>query len=399
MGLSLLGWPLLVVLLVGALVTSIVAVVGAPRRGVVAGRPALRTAVRATALILSQVMVVGIVADVINRQNGFYVSWGDLFGTSTITSVAYKPAKTANFTIPTESAVVRRHGGHFHATSASLWPTNIAKYWPKGAVVGTDSRGFTRVSLTLTGAASHITGSVSIFLPPHWSPNPLKAYPMVEILGGFPGSSYIAFAKGGVGKVFEQYVAKHQFAPTVFVAVQNYSVRDSECINSSAGQWGTWLAVDVPNYVVRHAAVSPNRVAHAALGFSMGGWCANMLAVKYSQTFGSSVSLGGYMKPTFDPPSPVKLTAAQASSYDLNAILLSQPPNIHMWMQTDSLDPISYPSTAPLTSHAVPAPASVTLYVTKGAGHNWRTVGYSLPIAAKWLSRTSPVFAGSLATP
>jgi enterochelin esterase-like enzyme len=338
-------------------------------------------------------MAVAIVADVINRQNAFYVSWGDLLGTAKITSVAFNGGTTKPLVGPKEPARnVPNNGGHYRA-AAHFFVARTTHPWPANAQVVRDKYGWTQVNFSMTGPRSHIFGNLSVHLPPGWSAHHSTPYPLVEVLGGFPGSVTTIFKQLGVGQVFEKAVNQRQYRPTIVVAVQNHGARDSECINSSAGQWGTWLAYDVPQWLASHVGASASRFSRAAVGFSMGGWCANMLAVKYPKVFGVSVSLGGYMQPQFDPPHPVKLTRAQAAQYDLAHILRTNPPNIRMWVQTDTSDKVSYASTIQFAKHPVKAPAALDLFVTHGAGHNLRNISYCLAFAVKWLRTVAPAFA------
>ncbi len=394
MGLSLLGWPLVIVLAVATLALSVLAVTGLARISV-AGH-SVSTPVRITALVLSQAMAIALVADVVNRQNAFYVSWGDLLGTSKITSVAYQHGKVPPLVSnPTQIRVTHNshQTGHYHAASGSVIVGRTFHPWPKTAQVSKDVYGWTRVNTTLVGPLSHITGNISIHLPPGWTPNPARAYPVVEVLGGYPGSITKIFNQLGAGQVFEEAVNQHRYRPMIVVAVQDHGFhRDGECINTSAGLWGTWLAHDVPNWLTTHLAGTTDRTARVAVGFSMGGWCANMLSVKYPSVFASSISLGGYMQPSFDPPNPVKLSAAQRAQYNLPHILATNPPNIRMWVQTDALDKLSYPSEKLFIHKSVKAPASLMLVVTKGAGHNFRSVAYALPSALTWLGHVAPAF-------
>jgi enterochelin esterase-like enzyme len=387
------GLPLLLLLIGVAVAVSTVALVGIPRPSANnAARRRTKTGVRVVALLLSQVLAVGVVADMINRQNAFYVSWGDLLGTAKITSVAFHGGTSTPLVAAPSPHLARYTHGHYRAAGRA-WVVSSDGAWPKSAQVVRDRYGWTQVNFTMRGARSGVMGNVSVHLPPGWRAHPLHPYPMVEVLGGFPGSVTTIFKQLGVGQVFEKAVNLHQYRATVVVAVQNHGSRDSECINSAAGQWGTWLAYDIPNWLSSHVGTSTSRAARAAVGFSMGGWCANMLAVKYSQVFGVSVSLGGYMQPQFDPPNPIKLTPAVAAQYNLAHILRTSPPNVRMWVQTDTSDPISYASSIQFAKHPVKAPAALDLFVTHGAGHNLRNISYCLPYAVKWLKTVAPAFA------
>lgn len=396
MGLSLMGTPLVILLAALVVALSVIALVGFPRRRTdeSRGRRTTRTSVRVIGLVLSQVMAIALVADVMNRQNAFYVSWGDLLGTAKITATTY-----AGRVVPPLPDVNKfwrgwrtRHAGHGHGSATLAGSTNP---WPSSAQVIKDPFGWTQVNMTILGASSHIWGNISVHLPPGWTAHPKHPYPMIEVLGGYPGSTTTMFRGSGVGQVFQEAVAHHQYRPTIVVGVQTHTARDSECINSNAGQWGTWLAHDVPLWLSQHVGATASRDARSVVGFSMGGWCANMLAVKYPQQFASAVSLGGYMQPTFEGPNPVKLSKSDAAAYNLTHILLSRPPNIRLWLQTDPTDVYSYPSTKVFLTHQVKSPASVTVFVTKGAGHNMGAIAYCLKVAVVWLAKQAPAFAYS----
>jgi len=391
MSLSLVGVPLLVLLTCAIVLFSVVALVGG-RRLQRAGRAKWAVySVRTVALVLSQVMAVALVGAIVNRQYGFFVSWGDLFGTAKVTTTSQNtgasgPLLPGKNTVPNVGGSYRASGRTVYASHQSPWPKRSHVY-PKSAL------GWGRVDMYLYGPQSHIYGQVQVLLPPNWTPHPARPYPVVEILPGFPGTFTTMTGAFGVRTVIENAVAHNKLRAPIVVSVQDHAGRDSECINSQLGQWATWLAKDVPTWLATHVGATNDPAARTTLGFSMGGYCANMLTVKYPQVFAGSISLSGYTAPAFQAPQPLQRTPAMMRTYDLAPILFAHPPRVRMWMQTDPQDLISYPATAHFLARHVQAPASVTVFVSTGVGHNFRVISDFMPPALTWLTHALPAFA------
>jgi len=387
MNLSLVGLPVLVLFVVGAIGFSLLALFGG-RAAATSGRSrAVTLTIRTTALILSQVMVVALAADLVNRHYMFFVSWGDLFGTAKVTGVAQQSGSTSPLVVknshPQSPGNIRGTGRG--PQSNSPWP-KISHVYPLSPT------GWGRVDMVLTGQQSGITGQLEVLLPPHWTPTPARAYPVIEVLPGFPGTFTTMTGAFGVRAMIENAVDQHKLHDAIIVSVTDHGARDSECINSQLGQWATWLAHDIPNWLAAHVGATTDPAARVTLGFSMGGWCANMLTVKYPNVFGGSISMGGYTAPAFQSPNPLPRTPQMMATYDIAHILFTNPPPVRMWMQTDALDQVSYPATAHFLAHKVMSPAAVTVYLTTGVGHNFRVIQYFMPPALVWLTHAMPAF-------
>jgi len=285
--------------------------------------------------------------------------------------------------VPASKFAAKTHGRH-----GSLSP------WPANSYVSSAGNGWKRVDMRMTGDKSHIYGAMTLLLPPNWTPNPAKPYPLLEVLPGFPGAPLVMLAQGRLNDSIQVATRTHVLAQPVVIFPQDHALRDTECINSQLGNWATWLGVDVPNWAMANLGVSADAQAHATLGFSMGAYCSSMLAVKYPNTFAASISFGGYTAPAFQAPDPIFRTPAMMQQYDIANILYTTPPRISMWMQTDPLDRISYPATSRFLAQLVPAPTRITVYVTPRQGHSMHIMQKLAPVSLAWLAQTLPAFKG-----
>ena len=75
---------------------------------------------------------------------------------------------------------------------------------------------------------------------------------------------------------------------------------DTECVNGSEGNWQTYLAVDVPNYVNSNARALTGPKNQAVAGLSMGGYCAQILSLRNPESFGFFGNFSGTTLPTYD---------------------------------------------------------------------------------------------------
>ncbi|WP_286958493.1 alpha/beta hydrolase [Arsenicicoccus sp. UBA7492] len=331
---------------------------------------------RALAMVLVAVLAVLSVAIVLNAQNQWYVDWGDLAGTNDPTAHATTTGGSA--------------GAIYGATPAPRPSASRASLPP---LPSPNDRVQT---FQVTGRRSGLTGRVVVLLPEDYAA-PAQArrdYPVVMTMHGYPGSpdQWLDAPQGR--ERIDAAVTRGKVAPLVMVSPQLDFPKgtDSERVNAPGGaQVETWLTQDVPELVRSRLRVRTDRASWASAGFSAGGYCAAMVAVRHPQTFGAGVVLGGYGRPTFSGRHVLR-TQQQKDAYDLPHLLTTTRPPVALWVQTSDGDPVSYAGSTALAASAK-APTSVTLVMAPGTGHRTSVWSRHFAQALEWLGRTVPGFA------
>lgn len=139
--------------------------------GRVRGPAVMRGAGRLVMVVLAQAAAVLSVFVVVNNTNGLYDNWADLLGTGHHIVAAPDLGRDGL-------------GGHNYRANE---PKAVQKFSP-----ARDARMGRGVRVTqLSGRVSGVRGEVYVWLPPQYSQPAFRhrKFPVVELLGGFPGSA------------------------------------------------------------------------------------------------------------------------------------------------------------------------------------------------------------------
>ena len=261
----------------------------------------------------------------------------------------------------------------------------------------TETRAGGYQDFTVTGPASGVTGTVTVWFPPSYT-TPAAAnreYPVIEGFHGIQPAPYAYFGVVEMDQAIMDAVAAHQMREAL-VVIPHWAPggQDNECTDSAAGpKMETWLTKDVPQWVYDNLRAAPGRTSWAAFGYSAGGWCANMAAMLHPSVYATTISLGGYWRPTFDPPFvPFTPGSPEAKRYDLIALVHRTPPPVAAWTLTGRQDRLSVPGTERVTREAK-APFSITTTILPQGAHNADLWIPHIPDALAWLGKTSRGFA------
>ena len=315
----------------------------------------------------------------LNDQYLFYISWADLLGAGSSVTATHSGA-TARQAIETQPK------------GPGLSQVRVPVVLPVLPNPGQQIQNY-----TVTGARSRIAGQVLVYLPPGYDPTNARKYPVILALHGFPGYPGVYFNELHIDQTMDDLIAARQIAPAIVVIPQINSpgALDTECVdapNAAGPQDETWLARDIPSWVVSHFAVQTARTSWATLGYSFGGWCSALLGLRHPDVFGASVVIGGYFRPDFSRSyDPIVPGSAAARGYDLVRTARTNPPPLAMWVMASRSDSLAYPTTAQFLLGARP-PLSVTTVLVKSGGHR---VDLFLPFVQQslaWLGQTLPGF-------
>lgn len=331
-----------------------------------AGPQALRLMSRIGLIGLCQLLAVAVIGLTINAQYGFYTSWAELLGRSSLTAA------------PAVPAVVRFDRSHLAEVRAAFRGGH-------GTVV----------PMVIPGTASGVPAQRAlVYLPAAYGDpaSPAARFPVVELLGGFPGRPESWTGPLHLQQILDAQIASRQSVPMIAVMpVQNVAFpRDTQCVNVVGGpKVETFLTQDVRRAVVSAFRVAVDGSGWALMGYSTGGYCAVNLAMRHPMSFTAAVSLSGYARPARDH-STGRLFGNSVALARVNAPLWRAQhlpaPNISVLLATSRLDAASYHDAVHLAG-AARAPLRLSTVVFPRGGHNFPFWQAMEPYAFSWLSQ------------
>lgn len=261
---------------------------------------------RAVVLLLVNLMIILTIGIGINRSQGFYESWSDLFG------------KSPNF----EAKVIT------YNKSISL--DDVLK----GVRL---KYGYVSLTETIKGELSNVSNQVTVLLPPaaiqdikHGNLANLKDYQIVEFLTGFPSQPAMWFKSLDiVSKLHKISDVRKIKIIGVFPQVNIEGKFDLECMNLPGGHLPaeTWLTDDMHRYMSTRFGITNQRWNVA--GVSTGGWCATLFLVKRPDLYKGALSIAGYYRPALPLSDPQTLQDQMKIKYELGQFeskLSNKPP-------------------------------------------------------------------------
>jgi enterochelin esterase-like enzyme len=245
---------------------------------VVAKQPVLR--VLAACLAFVPAMLFGVAA--VNKYYGYYQTWGDAvndFGNRGVKSISAAPDSGGGSGQQQFDILL----GHEVDTKTAA------------------QQGVT-INLQVTGAATHITRSVYVFLPPEYFQPQWANYrfPAIELIHGSPGAPSDWLTVLHAPSTLAALITARQADPAVLVMPDaNGGKRLSrQCLNEvGVVADETFLAYDVPAFISSTVRVEPPGSAWGIAGYSEGGFCAANLALRHPQRFGFGGVVSGYFQP------------------------------------------------------------------------------------------------------
>jgi len=140
-----------------------------------------------------------------------------------------------------------------------------------------------------------------VYLPPGYSSQPQRRYPVLYLLHGFPGRPLAFITTVQLGVVEDALIARHRAQPLILVmpfgSTGTYSDKEWADGATRGNGWGTFVARDLVRYVDTHYRAAPTRAARGIAGLSEGGYGAINLALQHPDEFSVVESWSGYAKP------------------------------------------------------------------------------------------------------
>jgi enterochelin esterase-like enzyme len=156
--------------------------------------------------------------------------------------------------------------------------------------------------IRVTGARSHLSRDVYVYLPPQYFQKHYAHYrfPVIELLHGSPGDPQAWVDVMGVIPTFLSLLESHPADAAVLVMPdtdggEQYSL---QCLNAPGGiQDMTFVARDVPDYIARLVRVQPPGRDWGLAGYSEGGYCTANIALQEPERYGAAGVMSGYFTP------------------------------------------------------------------------------------------------------
>ncbi|WKG04779.1 alpha/beta hydrolase family protein [Mycolicibacterium sp. HK-90] len=139
-----------------------------------------------------------------------------------------------------------------------------------------------------------------VYLPPAWfRSDPPPQLPAVMAIGAEFSHPSDWPESGGALKTLDEFAAFHHgYSPVVvFPDATGAFNNDTECVNGPRGNAADHLTKDVRPYVVSRFGVSSDPANWGLAGWSSGGTCSLMLAVRNPELFSAFVALDGQLGP------------------------------------------------------------------------------------------------------
>jgi hypothetical protein len=154
--------------------------------------------------------------------------------------------------------------------------------------------------LQIPGTVSHFRARPAyVWLPPIWFAHPRPRLPALELLAGSPGFPTDWLYGGRAVATLDAYSkAHHGRGPIVVAADQNGSfLGDTQCVDGPRGRAGTYVSVDVVRTVDRLFGVAPGPRSWSIAGYSAGGTCALVTALRHPTVYGAFGDFSGDARP------------------------------------------------------------------------------------------------------
>ncbi|MER6784478.1 alpha/beta hydrolase-fold protein [Streptomyces sp. NPDC000658] len=333
----------------------------------------LRAAARVMMLLFAQTTAVGLVFVLVNNSNGLYDTWADLLGTGTHVQQAADLGADGTGGIALDRL------------------PRVRQKFTQAEGPGMHAAGGVRVT-QVQGRVSGVNAEVYVWLPPQYDDPAYKhrAFPVVELLPGYPGSAKTWYGTLHVHEQLAPLMREGKVAPFILVAPRTTLLPgvDTGCANvAGTVNADTWLSVDVPKMVKDNFRALPAPKGWAVAGYSAGGHCATKLAVAHPDRYRAAVSLSGYNDPVVERDSLAAQDTALRRANNPYLLLRKAvaPPPVALYLSGQPHD--GYEAAMALRQEAK-APTTVhVVYIPRNAGGH--TMGLWRPQvvpAFRWLT-------------
>jgi S-formylglutathione hydrolase FrmB len=241
-----------------------------------------------------------------------------------------------------------------------------------------------------------------IYLPPAYLAAPRPQLPVLVLLAGQPGDPRNWVDSGQVQAIMDGFARAHDGLAPVVVMPDDLGSEFANplCLDSRLGEVATYLTVDVPDWVTSHLQVRPPGQGWAVAGVSEGGTCAIQLATQAPRLYASFVDISGQAEPTLGSR---QLTVSRAFGGDAAAFARVNPaavlastrfPRSAGVFVAGTGDRLYTPQQQSMYLAARRAGMTVTLVYLPG-GHGWGVGRGGLQHTVAWLAARLAITGGA----
>ncbi len=260
---------------------------------------------------------------------------------------------------------------------------------------------------SVTGARSHLTRDVYVYLPPQYFQKHYAHYrfPVIELLHGSPGDPQAWVDVMSIIPTFLSQLATHPEDSAVLVMPDTDGGLQYElqCLNDPGGiQDMTFIDRDVPEAIARIARVQPPGRAWGLAGYSEGGYCAANIALQDPAGYGAAGVMSGYFAPVSSQvpaggkpggkPRVVSVFAGRPALEQLNSprwYITRVPVNAQIpafWLAAGAKDRPDVQAAANFRQLLLTRVANVPLDIVPGGGHQGSVWRAALDPMLKWMT-------------
>ncbi len=312
----------------------------------------------------------------LNKQEGFYASFSDIWGSAQQTTVA----------------------PHYPEDKSHARLDVLASDWQPRAVAAARRGEGTVLPVRLYGARSHINRRGYVYLPAaYFIGSHSLQFPVVELLPGQPGGPANYLRQLGLAGLLDQEIKANRI-PAMIAVLPEVTLHTvfTECVNAVHGQLNeTYLTSDVVDDVNATFRTLPGRTWGLA-GYSTGGFCAINLASHHPDRYAAAASLSGYFQPAKDPRT-AQLYAGSKTARRRNSpdwwVSHTSPVVPPLYVFASGQDPFAVRQWRTF-QHLVKLHAPllpVTFDMLPTGGHNFNVWKIGLPKALEFLSTYLPM--------
>ena len=228
-----------------------------------------------------------------------------------------------------------------------------------------------------------------VYLPPAWFRSPRPRLPVIELLHGTPGTPEDWTRAGRADVTADRWAARHDgVAPIIVMPDPNGSfTADTECVDGRRGRAETFLAVDVPNWVITVFGAASDSRSWVIAGSSEGGFCALDIALHHPDRYSTFLDFSGLDRPTYPGGATRLLGSSHAVLEHTAEWYLHQSPTFAPeagWFEVGSADGDNTRSARRVAALATARGIDTHVVVIPHGTHSWRVWGRAFADAFPW---------------
>ncbi|MBM7824564.1 enterochelin esterase-like enzyme [Arcanobacterium pluranimalium] len=242
----------------------------------------------------------------------------------------------------------------------------------------------------IDGQGEEGDGRTLIYLPASYLTETNKAYPVLIALHGIPGSILEYRDALDVDHYYGKTVRNGTNAEAIIVVPEPFPQNlDTECMDVPGVAMETWLTSILPAWLNQNLRTIHDRNYWAVEGYSAGGWCSAMLAIRHPDLFGAGIIKAGYFAPLYEEGD--EWNNPDDPRYQLSEVVKNKPA-VKLFVVTGEQDELFRDSYEEFRQN-VQSPTELTEYEISGSTHRWEIYRQSSIPAYEWLGRNLKGFA------